>query len=44
MMGVSLAPITGKLIAELLAGEAPSLAIGALAPDRFAARTAARAA
>ncbi|MGE5169337.1 MAG: NAD(P)/FAD-dependent oxidoreductase [Rudaea sp.] len=36
MMGVSLAPITGKLIAELLSGEAPSCAISALDPDRYA--------
>jgi glycine/D-amino acid oxidase-like deaminating enzyme len=44
MMGVSLAPITGKLVAELLSDEAPSCAIAALAPDRYAERAAARAA
>ena len=44
MMGVSLAPITGKLMAELLSGEVPSCAIAALGPDRYAERVAARAA
>jgi D-amino-acid dehydrogenase len=44
MMGVSLAPITGKLIAELLSGERPSCAIDALSPDRYAKRVRARAA
>ncbi len=36
MMGLSLGPITGKLIAELLSGEAPSIRIDALSPDRYA--------
>jgi D-amino-acid dehydrogenase len=35
MMGVSLAPITGTLMAEILSDEAPSMDIGALSPDRF---------
>lgn len=35
MMGVSLGPITGKLLAEILSGEKPSLEIGALRPDRY---------
>ena len=35
MMGVSLGPITGSLMAELLSGDAPSLAIEALSPDRY---------
>jgi D-amino-acid dehydrogenase len=35
MMGVSLAPITGKLIAEVVSDEPPSLPIGALRPDRY---------
>ena len=35
MMGMSLGPVTGKLIAEVLSGEAPELALGALSPDRF---------
>ncbi len=36
MMGLSLAPITGKLVAELLSGEAPAIPLGALSPDRYA--------
>ena len=36
MMGVSLAPITGTLIAQVLSGEAPSIPIAALSPDRYA--------
>jgi D-amino-acid dehydrogenase len=36
MMGVSLAPITGKLMAEVLSGEPPSLPLTALSPDRYA--------
>ncbi|HTS21003.1 MAG TPA: FAD-dependent oxidoreductase [Casimicrobiaceae bacterium] len=44
MMGVSLAPITGKLIAEVLSGERPSCAIDALSPDRYAGAPVARAA
>ncbi len=36
MMGVSLGPITGKLIAEILSDERPSCAIAALSPDRYA--------
>ncbi len=36
MMGVSLAPITGKLLAEILSGEKPSIGIGLLNPDRYA--------
>jgi D-amino-acid dehydrogenase len=35
MMGVSLGPITGKLVAEILSGEEPSLEISALSPDRY---------
>jgi D-amino-acid dehydrogenase len=38
MMGVSLAPITGKLIAEILSDESPSCAIAALSPDRYGGR------
>ena len=44
MMGVSLAPITGKLIAEILSGESPSLDLDALSPDRYANGLQARAA
>ncbi len=36
MMGLSLAPATGKIIAEMLAGEKPSLALDPMSPDRFA--------
>ncbi|HEX6795291.1 MAG TPA: FAD-dependent oxidoreductase, partial [Casimicrobiaceae bacterium] len=36
MMGVSLAPITGTLIAQVLSGEPTSIPIGALSPDRYA--------
>jgi len=36
MMGVSLAPITGKVMAELISDEPPSCSIAALRPDRFA--------
>jgi D-amino-acid dehydrogenase len=36
MMGVSLAPITGELIAQVLSGERTSIPISALSPDRFA--------
>jgi D-amino-acid dehydrogenase len=36
MMGLSLAPITGCLVGQLIAGERPSHDLGLLAPDRFA--------
>jgi D-amino-acid dehydrogenase len=36
MMGLSLGPITGKLVAEVLSGEPASLPLGLLAVDRFA--------
>ena len=35
MMGLSLGPITGRLMAEILSGEKPSIAIDALNPDRY---------
>jgi D-amino-acid dehydrogenase len=35
MMGLSLAPVTGRLMAELLSDEPPFLGIAALGPDRF---------
>jgi D-amino-acid dehydrogenase len=35
MMGVSLAPITGKLMAEIISDEAPSLSMAAVRPDRY---------
>jgi D-amino-acid dehydrogenase len=36
MMGVSLAPITGTLVAQVLSGEPTSIPIAALSPDRYA--------
>ena len=36
MMGLSLAPITGKLVGQILADEKPALDLGLLSPDRFA--------
>jgi D-amino-acid dehydrogenase len=36
MMGLSLGPITGKLLAEILSGERPSMDIDRLSPDRYA--------
>jgi D-amino-acid dehydrogenase len=36
MMGLSLGPITGKLMNAVLAGEKTSIAIGELSPDRYA--------
>ena len=35
MMGLSLGPVTGRLVAEILSDEKPSIAIDALRPDRF---------
>lgn len=35
MLGVSLGPITGKLLSQVLVGEKPDIAIGALSPDRY---------
>lgn len=36
MMGLSLAPITGRLVAELLSDQSPSIPLARLAPDRYA--------
>jgi glycine/D-amino acid oxidase-like deaminating enzyme len=36
MLGVSLGPITGKLVAGLCAGEPPAIDLSLLRPDRFA--------
>ena len=36
MMGLSMAPITGKLVAQSLSGEKPSIDLAALSPDRYA--------
>jgi D-amino-acid dehydrogenase len=38
MMGISLGPVTGQLISEILAGETPRLDLTQLSPDRYAAR------
>jgi D-amino-acid dehydrogenase len=35
MMGLTLAPVTGRLVAEIAAGETPSHDVSALRPDRF---------
>lgn len=35
MLGMTLGPVTGKLTAEILAGEKPSLDIALLSPDRY---------
>lgn len=35
MMGMSLGPVTGKLMSEILSGETPEIALDALSPDRF---------
>jgi D-amino-acid dehydrogenase len=35
MLGISLAPVTGRLVAELVAGKPPSVDLTLLAPDRF---------
>ncbi len=36
MLGVTLGPITGKLVAEIITGKTPSVALETLDPDRFA--------
>ncbi len=36
MMGLSLGPITGKLMSEVLSGERPSIPLELLSPDRYA--------
>lgn len=36
MMGVSTGPATGQLVADLIAGRKPAIAIGRFEPDRFA--------
>lgn len=35
MMGLSLAPITGRLMSEIITGEAPSIDVSLLDPDRY---------
>jgi D-amino-acid dehydrogenase len=36
MMGLSLGPITGRLVAQVLSGEPPSIDLTLLSPDRYA--------
>ena len=36
MMGMSMGPVTGQLVAEIIAGETPSQDLALLTPDRFA--------
>ena len=36
MMGLSLGPITGRIIAEILHGERPAFDLSLVAPDRYA--------
>jgi D-amino-acid dehydrogenase len=40
MMRVSLGPVTGKVVAELLSDEVPAVALDLVRPDRFASRRA----
>jgi glycine/D-amino acid oxidase-like deaminating enzyme len=35
MLGLALAPLTGRVVAELLAGEPPSHDLTPLSPNRF---------
>jgi glycine/D-amino acid oxidase-like deaminating enzyme len=35
MMGLSLGPVTGQLVADILANAKPSIDIGLLNPDRY---------
>ena len=35
MMGMSLAPITGRLVAEIISGDHPALDLSLLSPDRY---------
>jgi glycine/D-amino acid oxidase-like deaminating enzyme len=36
MMGLSLAPATGKIVADVLSGEKSHVALDLMSPDRFA--------
>ena len=40
MMGLSMSPVTGLLVSEILSGTAPSFPITALRPERYASRSA----
>jgi D-amino-acid dehydrogenase len=35
MMGLSLGPITGRLVAEIVSGETPGFNLAPLDPDRY---------
>jgi D-amino-acid dehydrogenase len=35
MMGLSLGPISGKLVSEIISNEAVSINVGLLNPDRY---------
>ncbi len=36
MMGLSLGPVSGELVAQVAAGESPAIPLGLLSPDRYA--------
>ena len=36
MMGMSLSPITGKIVSEIVSGEKSAFDLGLLSPDRYA--------
>lgn len=36
MLGVTMAPVTGQLVSEVLGGRKPSVPLDLLSPDRFA--------
>jgi D-amino-acid dehydrogenase len=36
MLGLSMGPVTGKLVAELVAGRSPTISVDQLAVERFA--------
>jgi glycine/D-amino acid oxidase-like deaminating enzyme len=35
MLGISLAPITGRLVSQVLSGEQPRVALEPLSPQRY---------
>ena len=36
MMGISLGPVTGKIVADMIAGERPQFDLQLLSPERYA--------
>ena len=36
MMGVSLSPVTGRIVSEIVSGEKPAFDLSLLSPDRYA--------